>query len=150
MKVVKMLVLLSILGTSSDWGRSGGRASAHRLRSRILAQEGRSGLLDLMEQSELAQTSSSGEAQKVSDGAVNLMQAGEKSEAGGSAGLTETAMMELGRFFNSKDEPIVLSQAQNHARVVLTRRSRHKREGEEEDAHVFDLKEENNQFLQAD
>jgi hypothetical protein len=33
-------------------------------------------------------------------------------------------MMELGRYFNSKDEPIVLSKTNNHARLVLQRRSR--------------------------
>ena len=75
------------------------------------------------------------------------MQAETKSEAGSSAGLTESAMMELGRFFNSKDEPIVLSQEQNHARLVLTRRSRHKREDEEESDHVFDLKDDDAGFL---
>lgn len=32
--------------------------------------------------------------------------------------------MELGRYFNSKGEPIVLSKDHNHARLVLTRRSK--------------------------
>lgn len=30
--------------------------------------------------------------------------------------------MELGRYFNSKDEPILLSKDHNHARLVLTQR----------------------------
>lgn len=38
--------------------------------------------------------------------------------------LMESSMMELGRYFNSKDEPIVLSKTNNHARLVLQRRSR--------------------------
>lgn len=76
----------------------------------------------------MAQTSMPGEARKVGSGAVNLMQAGEKSEADAGVKVTESALMELGRFFNSKDEPIVLSQEQNHARLVLTRSSRHKHE----------------------
>ena len=33
-------------------------------------------------------------------------------------------MTELGRFFNSKDEPIILSKDHKHARLVLTRRSK--------------------------
>jgi hypothetical protein len=28
-------------------------------------------------------------------------------------------MAELGRYFNARDEPIILSQSHNHARVVL-------------------------------
>lgn len=38
--------------------------------------------------------------------------------------LMESSMMELGRYFNSKDEPIVLAKTNNHARLVLQRRSR--------------------------
>ena len=38
--------------------------------------------------------------------------------------LIESSLMELGRYFNSKDEPIDLSQSNNHARIVLNRRSR--------------------------
>jgi hypothetical protein len=37
--------------------------------------------------------------------------------------MVESSMMELGRFFNSKDEPIVLSQTHNHARLVLSNKS---------------------------
>jgi hypothetical protein len=33
--------------------------------------------------------------------------------------LMESSMMELGRYFNSKDEPIVLAKTNNHARLVL-------------------------------
>ena len=36
----------------------------------------------------------------------------------------EVSVMELGRYFNSKDEPIVLSKDHSHARLVLTRGSR--------------------------
>ena len=32
--------------------------------------------------------------------------------------------MELGRYFNAKDEPIVLARSKKHARVALTRRKR--------------------------
>lgn len=35
--------------------------------------------------------------------------------------------MELGRYFNSKDEPIVLSQTHNHARLVLSNKSKAKK-----------------------
>jgi len=41
--------------------------------------------------------------------------------------LKESAMMELGRYFGSNDEPIVLSQSHNHARVVLNRRNKQKK-----------------------
>ena len=53
-------------------------------------------------------------------------------------------MAELGRFFNAKDEPIVLSQTHNHARLVLTRASRHSNEAlaEEHKEDVFELKDE--------
>jgi len=39
--------------------------------------------------------------------------------------LLEQTLSELGRFFNSKDQPIVLSQSHNHARLVLKRQRRH-------------------------
>jgi hypothetical protein len=38
-----------------------------------------------------------------------------------------SSMMELGRYFNSRDEPIVLSQTHNHARLVLSNKSRTKK-----------------------
>lgn len=43
--------------------------------------------------------------------------------------LMESSMMELGRYFNSKDEPIVLAKTNNHARLVLQRRSRNLAQG---------------------
>ena len=61
-KIVKMVVLLSILGTGSDSGRPSGRAWAIRQISTSLAQERRSGLQDSLIESRLAQTSSPGEA----------------------------------------------------------------------------------------
>jgi len=36
----------------------------------------------------------------------------------------ENRLMELGRYFNADDEPIVLSQSHNHARLVLTRKNK--------------------------
>ena len=38
--------------------------------------------------------------------------------------LDEISDMELGRYFNAKDEPIVLSRSKKHGRVTLTRRSK--------------------------
>ena len=38
--------------------------------------------------------------------------------------IEERSTMELGRYFNSKGEPILLSQDHSHARLVLTRRSK--------------------------
>lgn len=58
-------------------------------------------------------------------------------------------MMELGRFFNSKGEPIVLSQTHNHARLVLTRGSRHAPEDKVEETDVFALTEDD-LFLQEE
>jgi len=57
--------------------------------------------------------------------------------------------MELGRFFNSKDEPIVLAQTHNHARLVLTRGSRHGPESRVEETDVFALREDD-LFLQEE
>ena len=34
--------------------------------------------------------------------------------------MAQSSLMELGRYFNSKDEPIVLAQTHNHARLVLS------------------------------
>ena len=38
--------------------------------------------------------------------------------------IAESSEMELGRYFNAKDEPIVLSRTKKHARLALTRRKR--------------------------
>jgi hypothetical protein len=37
---------------------------------------------------------------------------------------TENSEMELGRYFNAKEEPIVLSRSKKHMRLALTRRKR--------------------------
>jgi len=52
--------------------------------------------------------------------------------------------MELGRYFNSKDEPIVLSQSHNHARIVLHRQRRHNATSGEA------LSEDDSKFLQLE
>jgi len=36
----------------------------------------------------------------------------------------ESSEMELGRYFNAKEEPIVLSRSKKHTRLTLTRRRR--------------------------
>jgi hypothetical protein len=41
--------------------------------------------------------------------------------------MVESSMMELGRYFNNKDEPIVLAQSHNHARLVLSNKSKAKK-----------------------
>ena len=41
--------------------------------------------------------------------------------------MAQTSLMELGRYFNSKDEPIVLSQVHNHARLVLSNKQQAKK-----------------------